>query len=285
MFWKMRVNKLVLIIFCLFILDFFVWGLILFPRGVGGESLYFFDVGQGDSQMISLGNIQMLIDGGPNAKILSELPKAMSTADRYVDIVILSHPELDHFGGLIDVLKNYRVGLFIDNGRGRENAAYSELRNLIAERKINYLALAEGDRIKYKDDVLEILSPSSKLSGSKELNDTALVLKFESPKFNVLYTSDIGFDVEKELLKKFNLSANVLKVAHHGSKYSSSKEFLAAVSPKAAIFEVGKNSYGHPTKEVLSRIAEIGAQIFRTDTNGTIKFDIAKDVLNISTTN
>lgn len=278
-------NFTYLIIFCLFVLDLFVWGLILFPRGASGEALYFFDVGQGDSQMISLNNVQILIDGGPNAKVLSELTKAMSPVDRYIDLVILSHPELDHFGGLIDVLKNYRVGLFINNGRERENAAYDELHNLITERKINYLALAEGDKIKYKDDVLEVLSPSPKFLSDKELNNSALVLKFGSPKFSAFYTSDIGFDVEKELIQKYDLSADILKVGHHGSKFSSSEEFLKAVNPKVSIFEVGKNSYGHPTKEVLSKIAEIGAQIFRTDTDGTIKFDIAKDVLNISTTN
>jgi len=277
-------NYLGIVIFCLFVLDIFVWSRIIISKSADGESLYFFDVGQGDSEMISLDSVQILIDGGPNSKILNELPKALSIGDRYIDLVVLSHPQLDHFGGLIDVLKNYKIGAFIGNGLKGTSGAYQELENLIAQNAIKYLAVNEGDRVKYKDYILDVLAPSDKNLVSKESNDTGLVLKFSSPKLKALYAADIGFDIEKELLKKYDLDIDILKVAHHGSKYSSAKEFLAAVSPKAAILEVGKNSYGHPTKEALSRFTEIGAQIFRTDKNGTIKFDLAKNVLNISTT-
>jgi competence protein ComEC len=276
-------NYLEIIIFCLFTLDVFIWSHILFVKNVSGETLYFFEVGQGDSQMISLDNVQILIDGGPNSKILNELPKALSIGDRYIDLIILSHPQLDHFGGLIDVLKNYKIGMFISNGLKGTSGAYQELENLIAQNKIKYLVLSEGDRIKYKDYILDVLAPSDKNLASKEVNDTGLVLKFSSPKLKALYTADIGFDVEKELSKKYNLKADLLKVAHHGSKYSSSKEFLSAVNSKISLIQVGQNSYGHPTKEVLDRLAFIGSAVYRTDINGTIKLNFANNFLNILT--
>lgn len=279
----LKKNYLGKLIFCLLILDVFIWSQILFSRASGEEALYFFDVGQGDSQMVYLENIQILIDGGPGSKILSELPKALAFGDRYIDLVILSHPQFDHFGGLIDVLKNYKIGAFIGNGLKGTSPAYRELEDLIALNRIKYLALSEGDRIKYKDYILEVLAPSAKNLTSKESNDTGLVLKFSSPKLKALYTADIGFDIEKELLKKYSLNTDVLKVAHHGSKYSSSQDFLKAVSPKAAIIGVGKNNYGHPTKEVLNRLAFIGSAIYRTDLNGTIKLEFTNNFLNILT--
>ena len=143
----------------------------------------------------------------------------------------------------------------------------------IEKENIPLITLAEGDKIKYGKNNLLILSPNKKFLGRKEINNTSIVIKFESPKFGALFTGDIGYDVEKYLVNKFPdiLKSDILKVPHHGSKYSSSLEFLKMVNPGLALIEVGKNSYGHPTKEVLNRLMALGVDVFRTDEDGTIK--------------
>ena len=252
--------------------NLFIWNAILFWSASDNVELYFLDVGQGDGQLISLpGDVQILIDGGPGIKTLSEVNKALGPADHYIDLVILSHPQLDHFGGLIDVFKNYSVGAFIFNGQNGKALAYKDLIKAVEEIGASSVILGEGDSIKYKDYVLEILAPSSEDLASKESNDGGLVIMFKAPNFKALYTADIDSKLEKKLAGKYDLKADILKVGHHGSKYSSSKEFLTAVSPKVAVVEVGKNNYGHPTKAALNRLANISSMIFRTDQDKTIK--------------
>lgn len=234
--------------------------------------LYFLDIGQGDSQFVVLpGGVQILIDGGTGPRVLDQLAKVMPPYDRYIDLVILTHPQLDHFGGLIDVFKYYRVGAFIDNGREGTAKAYGDLKAALEKNGARHLVLKAGDVIKHDGAVFKILNPSRKNLASKELNDTSLVMLFEKDGLKALYTADIGFDVEKELLAKYNLSSQVLKVGHHGSKYSTGSEFLNKVKPKVSVIEVGKNNYGHPTAEALNRLARAGGLLLRTDRDGTVK--------------
>ena len=251
--------------------DIFIWGQILFKNNSGDLGLYFLDVGQGDSQLILADGIKIMIDGGPvNGKALENLAKLLPSSDRYIDLLVLTHPQLDHYGGFIDVFKNYNVGSFIASGRKGESDAYLSLVEIIKDKKIPYIALIEGRVIRYKDLSLEVLSPSLKNLSSSELNDTSLVILLKDGDLKVLYTGDIGANVEKELAGKYDLSAQVLKVGHHGSRFSSSKEFLGELQPKIAIIEVGKNTYGHPTSAALGRLADVGAQVFRTDVNGLL---------------
>lgn len=252
--------------------NFFVWHSILFVGEAKNLELYFLDVGQGDSELISFpGDVQILIDGGPNTKVLESLSKALPPQDRYIDLLVVSHPQLDHFGGLINVLKNYRVGAVIENGRKGTSGAYIEFEKALQKNGAKRVVLREGDVIHYQDATLKILSPSSRDLKSKELNDTVLVMMLEKNGLRALYTGDIGQNIEDELIQKYDISADILKVGHHGSKFSSSLEFLKAVNPKISAIEVGKNTYGHPTPATLGRLADIGTQIFRTDKNGTVK--------------
>lgn len=250
----------------------FVWHSILFAGGAENLELYFLDVGQGDGQLVVLpGGVQILIDGGTGPQVLSQLEKVMPPHDRYIDLVVLTHPQMDHFGGLIDVLKTYQVGAFIDNGREGTAKAYSDLRAVLEQNGARHLVLQAGDVIKYSGAEFKVLNPNKNTLVSKELNDTSLVMFFKKEGLRVLYTGDIGFNVERELVAKYDLNADVLKVGHHGSKYASGKDFLAEVSPAVSIIGVGKNSYGHPTKETLARLANAGSQIYRTDTDSIIK--------------
>ncbi|MDP3015203.1 MAG: MBL fold metallo-hydrolase [bacterium] len=275
-------NRIILLVLFLVIFDVFVWGQIVFGGPNENLEVYFLNVGQGDSQMAILpGNVKILIDGGPNNKVLKELSSVLGPTDRYIDLVVLSHPELDHFGGLIDVLKRYQVGAFIFNGRRGSAPAFLDLERIIKENKIATVVLAENDKIKYLKNRFDMLSPSKNLLQSAELNDTTLVMKFENEEVKILFTGDIDKKIEDYLIKNRDLSVDVLKISHHGSKFSTSENFLKKAMPKISVIGVGKNSYGHPTNETLNRLVSIGSQIFRTDKNGTIKLVIDNKKINI----
>lgn len=275
-------NWIILLVAFLIIFDVFVWGQIIFGGPNESLEIYFLNVGQGDSQMMILpGNVKILIDGGPNNKILKELSLILEPTDRYIDLVILSHPEIDHFNGLTDVLKRYQVGAFISNGQKGTAQSFKDLKKTIQENKIKTVVLGEGDKIRYQDNNFEILSPSENLLLRNKFNDAALVMKLTSKGSKILFTGDISSLVENYLLQKYDLEIDILKVAHHGSKFSSGEKFLINASPKIAVIGVGKNSYGHPTKEVLNKLALVGAQIFRTDNDGMIKLIINSSRISI----
>lgn len=277
-------NKNHFIIFLIFlaVFDLFIWSQIIFNGPNKNTEIYFFDIGQGDSELVVLpNNVKVLIDGGPNKKILSELSSVLSPTDIYIDLIILSHPQLDHFAGLIDVLRRYKVGAFIYNGRSGEAKAFYDLKKAIKESNAAAVVLAQGDKIKYEENVFDVLSPPKEFLTSEELNDTTLVLRLNVGNFRALFTGDIGENIEKYLAENFDIGIDILKVGHHGSKFSSSEKFLVEASPLISAIEVGKNSYGHPTAQTLARLADIKSQIFRTDLDGTIKLAIHNNTINI----
>lgn len=264
------------------IFNVFVWYEILSKTPARTAQIYFIDVGQGDAELAILpNNIKVLIDGGPNNRIIKELDSVLSPTDRYLDLVILSHPQLDHYGGLIDVFKRYSVGAFISDGKKSDVPNFHDLEKVIADSKTKMVVIGEGDAIKYGEDKFDILSPSPALLHSTNPNDWVLVLKFQSQGARALFTGDIRTEIEDAILKNHDIGTDILKVSHHGSKFSSSPEFLNAAKPMVSVIEVGKNSYGHPTPQTLGRLAQIGSQIFRTDKDGTIKLQIAGAKINI----
>lgn len=275
-------NHIILFFIFLVIFDFFVWQSVFAEKQNENLELYFLDVGQGDGELVILpGGIKILIDGGPSGKILSEISPVLKPMDKYIDLVVMSHPQYDHFAGLIDVLKRYQIGAFIYSGRRGEIAAFSDLEKTLKDKNIPIIVLGERDKIKYQENIFNILSPSKEFLLSKELNDTTLVMELISDNFRALFTGDIGFNVENYLAEKYDVNTDVLKVGHHGSKYSSGNIFLKESSPKISIIEVGKNSYGHPTKDVLNKLANIDSQIFRTDQDGTVKLEVNSKEINI----
>ena len=288
-------RHLLLFIAFLTVLDGVVWSLIFFPRASADEfAIYFLDVGQGDGALITFpGGVQAVIDGGPpNGRLLAELGRILPLQDRYIDLVFLSHPQLDHFGGFIDILGTYEIGTFLGNGKAGETKSYEEFARIAEAGEIPQIALRAGDRIRYGDYAVEVLSPLPEQLGEKELNESALVLALSAPavdgaearrSFRALFTGDIGAKTERLLAGRTDLRAQVLKVPHHGSKYSSSAEFLAAVAPQVAAIGVGKNTYGHPTAEALGRLEAVGARVFRTDLDGTIKVIVDDGVLRVFT--
>ncbi|HAT73832.1 MAG: Beta-lactamase domain protein [Candidatus Moranbacteria bacterium GW2011_GWF2_36_839] len=241
--------------------------------------IIFFNVGQGDAIMISQGQNQILIDGGPSGqKEMEKLGKYIPFWDRKIEIVIATHPDQDHIGGLIDVMKNYKIGKVIDNSAESDSQVYKNYLEIIENKNIERLKGKEGMNIKIKDANLEIIYPGLILDppagGPKDTNSDSIVAKLIYGQNSFLFTGD--FPLEKEsalLIDKFDLISKVLKVSHHGSKNATSQEFLSKVSPFDAIISVGKNnSYGHPAGELLERLRAKKINILRTDEKGDIEY-------------
>ncbi len=240
------------------------------------------DVGQGDSALVILpGGAKILFDGGPDKSLLSDLGKILPSTDRRIDLVILSHPQADHFVGLISLFDRYEVGQFIWNGRQGETESWKSLVSALNSKHVNTMRLMEGDRIKYLDSEIKFLSPDGTELENSELNNTVLTAELFSAGIKTLFTGDIGFDVERRLAEKYDVNIDILKVAHHGSKYSSGDEFLREVVPAVSIIQVGRNTYGHPTRNTLDKLAAIGSAIYRNDKDGTVHIEADNGRLNI----
>ena len=238
-------------------------------------NLYFLNVGQGDSELIELpGGTQILIDGGPDKSVLFELAKVMSGNDRYIDLLIMTHPQTDHFAGLIDVTRRYKIGAFVTTGREGESETWKSFEEALVGKRVPVVLVQEGDVISYKDNRVEVIAPSKELLASRELNDGSIVLKLESEGISALFTGDAGFPTENKLTSSegVKLDVDVLKVGHHGSRFATGASFLAATTPLISVIEVGKNNrYGHPTEAALNRLKQFGSQVYRTDKNGTVQ--------------
>jgi len=273
-------HGIAIVFIVLLIIDISVWIFVISSPLLKELEIHFFDVGQGDASLIMLpGGVEILIDGGPpNGRAIRGLDEALRSTDRYLDLVILSHPDLDHFGGLIDILESYDIGAFIMSGREGKASAYKDLIATLHEKEIPTLLLQEGDRIRYRNVIFMVLAPSVEERIGKTANDASLVLYLGHEGKHALFPGDIGAEVESRLARTYNISADLLKVPHHGSKFSSTAQFLNHVRSAVAIVSVGKNSYGHPTNEVLSRFLQQGAKVFRTDLHGTIRVVVGKNM-------
>ncbi len=273
-----------LVLFALCGADLLLWQKVL--AGPGDTALYFLDVGQGDSEVLVSPELTMLTDAGPDRKILDALAAALPGLKR-IDLALISHPQLDHFNGYNFLLDKYEIGAFIVNGRTDSPGVteWTGLLSKIKSKNIPLLTLGAGDRVKTTEAEVDLVWPPAEFRNSSELNDTGLVEMIRAPGWKALLAADVDTAAEDYLAGQ-NIRADILKVAHHGSKYSSSGQFLAAVRPKIAVIEVGaKNTYGHPAADTLSRLISGGARIFRTDQNGTVKISAGGNSLLVSARN
>lgn len=273
----------------LFLVNVIAWFVIYDLNKARFLEITYFDVGQGDSIFIeTLQGHQILIDGGPSSAVLEKLGQEMPFYDKSIDLIILTHPEHDHYFGLLEVLKRYEVENILWTGIIRDTAEWEEWMRLIKKEGAQIIIAQAGQRIILQEEpfiFIDILHPSESLEGQevKRSNETSVVahLFFEDVSF--LFTGDIIRKTEKQLVEKGGyLESNVLKIAHHGSKSSSSSEFLEKALPELAIIQVGENSYGHPHPEVLARLEEFDIQVLRTDLSGDIKIVSDGNNFNIS---
>lgn len=233
------------------------------------------DVGQGDAILIQKATTQVLIDGGPTNKVLDCLGRHMPFWDRNIELVILTHPQEDHYGGLINVFRTYKVELFGEYNRKSSNKSYEVLKNEVGSRGIRGVTLSDGTDLRLGKMYLDIVWPNS-LIESENVNDDGVVTLLKYGQFKALFTADVENEVSDILSKNTKLeNINYLKVNHHGSKNGLSQNLLNTVSPEVAIISSGKNnSYGHPHNEILKMLIEKDIKILRTDQIGDVDYAV-----------
>ena len=256
--------------------NFFIWNAIFIETRNGILTVVFLDAGQGDAIFIEAPNgNQVLIDGGPNKSVLRQLSKVMPFYDRSIDIVIATHPDKDHIGGLPDVLQRYTVDFILESGVKNDTGTSRAFESAILQNKIKRIFAKRGMAITLGDDVfLNILFPDRDVS-EVESNTASIVAQLVYKNTEFMFTGDSPKTIEEYLvfLDGEKLRSDVLKVGHHGSKTSSSESFVGYVSPEYAIISAGAdNSYGHPHKEVVEILNQFGSAILNTKDNGAIIF-------------
>ncbi len=276
----MRNRKIFFSILCGLIVLIIILSTIVFQgKSDAPLSVVFLDVGQGDAILISQGSQQILIDGGKDGKLLLEkLGKYIPFWDRNLETIIETHPDQDHIGGLVDVFGAYTVGSVVETKMQNDSQTFKKLEETIAKNNVEKIEAKKDVAIKFPDGaMLQVLYPSESVT-DKNVSDTNLysvVVKLTVGKNKFLFTGDFPTTQDSLLLGSgVDVSADFLKVAHHGSKYATSDEFLNAVKPTEAIISVGKNnSYGHPNPETLQRLISHKIKILRTDEQGDIVYE------------
>ncbi|HXG07925.1 MAG TPA: lamin tail domain-containing protein [Nitrososphaera sp.] len=242
-------------------------------------TIIFIDVGQGDSILIIFPNSKtMLIDGGEHISSDKVLATIRDHGLNRLDVIVATHPHADHIGGLIDVINSdLEIGYVVDSGQIHTTRTFESLLDAIEAKQIP-LETASADSSINLDPIvkLDFLNPPVPLPEGieDEINNNSVVMKLTYGNFTALFTGDIEQYAEERLVREqgADLDAEVLKVGHHGSRYSSTNPFLVAVSPEVAVISAGaNNSYGHPHQETLERLANVGTEhVLRTDIDGTI---------------
>lgn len=241
----------------------------------------FINVGEGDCILIEAPNkINILIDGGGTpqgdfdvgSKIV--VPYLRRKGINEIDLLILTHPHLDHLEGLLPVLKEFKVGMVLDSGLLCDISAYKEFISLIQKKSIPYHKAKAGDNFVFSNNLeIFLLNPlyDSDFYDESDFNNASIVVKLFYKNADFLFTGDIEVTAEKKLLVWQNiLQSDILKVGHHGSITSTNLEFLDKVDPRIAIITVGKNHFGHPSQKIIERLEDGNIQIYRTDEDGTI---------------
>lgn len=264
-----------------------------FPKTL---KIYFVDVGQGDCTLIETPtNKHILIDGGGSefgnfdVGESTLLPYLLDRRITTIDYMLISHFDSDHIDGLFAVMENLKIKNIIISKQGEKSDNFIRFQELVKNKKVNVLVVKKGDRIQIdKYSYFEILFPEKNLIQDNVLNNNSIVANFCSMGFKLLFTGDIEEIAEKRLWELYRdtdkLKSTILKVAHHGSKTSSTAKFLELVTPKIALIGVGEgNKFGHPNNGVLDRIRDYTNKIYRTDKNGEIEIIYTKGKIRILT--
>ncbi|MEA3368942.1 MAG: DNA internalization-related competence protein ComEC/Rec2 [Candidatus Ratteibacteria bacterium] len=270
---KIGMKKLIFIV--LIALNVFIWvkAVQLEPEVL---QVNFVDVGQGDAIFIQFpkgGNL--LIDGGKIWEGRRKLkPYLWKKGIQKIDVLLLTHPDADHVGGLIPILKGFRVGMVLDPGLVHTSSLYQEFLQLIDKKDIPYELISQGDEIRgFYRTTIQALHPSLPLvTGRGHLNNNSVVLLVEYGKVRFLFTADISEEGEKRIMERNNkLEADILKVPHHGGRSSAYRDFIELINPEIAVICCGENNpYGHPHPETLKLYEELGIKIYRTDLDGPV---------------
>jgi competence protein ComEC len=271
-------NKILIVfIFLLVGVNIFIWT--FSPKTSSGFlTVSFLDVGQGDSVFIEAPNgNQLLIDGGRNDFVVSELSGALDFGDKIIDVVLSTHPDGDHIGGLPEIFDRFDILNYVDNGAKGDTGTYISLSDRVLSESSRYIKAERGLSIvldKEKNIYFQVLAPDKNFTFS-DTNDMSVVGKLVYGESSFMLTGDASKAVENILVYSDPdlLDSDILKAGHHGSKTSSGLLFLEKVSPEISIISASQdNTYGHPHVSVLENIKKVNSEILETSKEGTITF-------------
>ena len=251
-------------------------GTALPARLTPAREVVYLDVGQGDSSLIRAGALRVLIDGGGTPRgsydvgAKTVVPALHALGVNALDVVVATHADADHIEGLLSVLQLLPVGELWIGQRKTEDKLLAGLLEVAAQRHIPVREVRRGDAVQSGDISLTVLWPKGEPWSTAD-NDNSIVIRLDSPHFHTAFLGDLP-DPAETLLGVGKL--DLLKTAHHGSRFSSTEPFLAETQPRDAVISVGRNSYGHPTPDLLSRLTARGVKVWRTDELGTIRWPI-----------
>lgn len=238
-------------------------------------------VGQGDAILALHGTTQILIDGGPDDRVLNCLEKYMPFWDRTIELVILTHPQKDHYFGLLDVLSIYKTPLIMTNGYISGNESYQVLESMVGGRGKTSLVGVSGMKMRVGMIHLDILNPGKHKNGeTDEGNNNCIVSVITYKDFNAVMTCDIEppqIDIISNYWSGYFNSIKpieYIKIPHHGSKNGLTREFLELISPKEAVISVGANSFGHPSPETLDILKELSIPARTTKDMGDVVIEV-----------
>lgn len=268
-------NFFKIILFILFLTVILTWQSI---TSLNDEKLHlnFLNVGQGDAIHIRQKDLDILIDGGPDKKVLEELGNTMPFYDRTIEHVILTHPDADHITGLVDVLKSYEVEHIYLSGVVKSTSVFEEFLYQIELNNIPVSFLQADDELIFGEDFNFLIFWPTKEYVEKEvsnINNVSIVGKLNYKNVSVFFTGDIENDAQINFISKQTnkLKSDILKISHHGSKNATNDGLLEIVNPEMAIISAGKdNRFGHPHKETLNLLEKFQIRTFRTDIDSTI---------------
>lgn len=266
--------------------------------------IIFCDVGQGDAILITSGFRQVLIDAGPDRSVLECLQAEIPFWDRDLDLVVATHPDADHIGGMPDVFEQYRVGIFLENGQQKDSAEAATLyqavqkakkrgtvsfsaaagQSLLIGQKMAFSVVFPQVEIGQQQSIFSQIAETTLQDNSRQIpqennikintNDGSIALILKIGSVIVFLPGDLEKKSEQALIASGLLNdVDILKVGHHGSNSSTTREILGEIRPENAVISCGKNNrYNHPSPEVLSNLVAFGANIYRTDQQGTVIF-------------
>lgn len=236
--------------------------------------VWFADVGQGDGIIIRTPSRDtVVVDGGPRTDFIQEVDSHVPVTDRRIDLLVATHADADHVTGLVGLVESGRVASALINRDTKQTKIYQRLLAALEQQQVHVIEAQAGQVYAFGGVYVRVLWPTlDGLAHAKESNEKSIVLRVSYGSQDILLTGDAPDTVEHLLLEQgTQVSAEVLKVGHHGSKYSSTPAFLSAVQPEVAILSVGaKNRYSHPAPGVLTALAHLGIRTLRTDAHGDI---------------